>query len=286
MKLFHQRFLLFTFLSLTLSCGITGEDAVTVPAYICVPSFTFQTDSVIEGSNNEKFTDMWISDGGQIIGAVGLPSLLPVQKQGNAEVRIDAGIVLTGQDNQRAIYPLVSSYIESRNLKPGVVDTIRPVFKYVSNIDVKFVEDYDRIGSSLDIDPAFYHPGDTVLKVNDSHALRPGNFSGKVEIAATHQGVLLTSVSSFKMKGYGSPAYLEIDYNSNLPLDIGYAYTSDSLESVIQTIPSNGWRKLYINLTDELRPNKPFLIYIATYNANGIVPAVYFDNIKLLCLKD
>jgi hypothetical protein len=70
MKLFHQRFLLFTFLSLTLSCGITGEDAVTVPAYICVPSFTFQTDSVIEGSNNEKFTDMWIFDGWQIIGAL------------------------------------------------------------------------------------------------------------------------------------------------------------------------------------------------------------------------
>jgi len=267
------------------SCGMTGGDAVPVPAYIYVPSFTFQTDSISQGSSYAKFTDMWISDGGQIVGSVGLPSLLPIQKQGQTDVRIDAGIILTGHDEQRAPYPLVGAYIETRNLKPGVTDTIKPVFKYHPNIDVKFIEDYDRIGSSFKVDPISYRPGDTVIKVNDNHALRPGSFSGKVVMAPGHQKLLLTSNTIYKAPGYGAPMYLEIDYSSNLTLDIGYVLR-DTLHSVFQSVPRYEWRKVYVSYTNELKAGESFLIYIAVFNPDNITPEVYFDNIKLLGLKD
>jgi len=293
MNLFTQRVLFcITFLAIS-SCGMIGEDKVDIPAYIYVPSYTFQTDSITQGSNANYFTDMWVSDAGIIVGAVGLPSLLPIQKSGPTEVRVDAGIILTGQDNQRSSYPLISTYTVTRNLQPGVIDTIKPEFKYLPNIDVKFVEDYDRIGANLKINPSYYAAGDTVLKVNDEHALRPGSNSGQVVLASSHQIMQLISSSEYELPGYGAPVYLEIDYNSNLPLDIGYYYNDPTTgaspaNSVIQTYASNGWRKLYINLTNEVSARKTgttFIIYIGIYNVDNITPAVYIDNVKLLCLK-
>jgi hypothetical protein len=293
MNLFTQRVLFFAALLGLSSCGMIGEEAVSLPAYICVPSYTFETDSMIQGSNHNNFSDMWISDAGIIVGAVGLPSLLPIQKQGPTEVRVDAGILLTGQDHQRSSYPLIATYIETRDLKPGVIDTFRPVFKYLPNLDVKFVEDYDRIGASLKINPSYYQTGDTILKVNDEHALRPGSYSGKVVLASSHQIMQLISSAEYEFVGSGSPVYLEIDYNSNLPLDIGYYYNdpitgASPAQSVIQTYASNGWRKLYIDLTSEVATKKAkttFIIYIGIYNIDNIAPAVYIDNVKLLCLK-
>lgn len=293
MSVFNKPFLLFFALLAVSSCGIVGQDAVTVPAYISVPYYTFQTDSLKEGSNYEKFSDMWISDGGLIVGAVGLPSLIPIQKHGLTEVRVDAGIIITGQDNQRASYPLIATHIENRELRPGVIDTFYPKFKYLPNIDVKFVEDYDRIGSSFKINPSYYVPGDSILKVNDQNALRPGRYSGKIQLDPSHQIMQLITNSEFQLPGYGSPVYLEIDYSSNLPLDIGYYYNdpltgASPAQSVVQTFASNGWRKLYINLTNEIsvrRVGTTYIIYIGIYNIENVVPSVYIDNIKLLCLK-
>jgi hypothetical protein len=225
---------------------------------------------------------------------VGLPSLLPVQKQGSTKITVDAGVIISGQDNQRTPYPLVQSYIEIRDLKPGVIDTIVPVFKYLPNISAKFIEDYDRIGRSFKIYETFYVPGDTIRPVNDDHTLRPGNFSGKVELAPSNQKMLLITNDEYELPGGGSPVYLEIDYNSNLPLDIGYYYqdpltgANPQPQSVVQTYASNGWKKLYINLTNETAPRRDgtkYKIYIGIFNENNIAPSIYIDNIKLLCLK-
>jgi hypothetical protein len=274
------------------ACGMIGEDAVTIPSYIYIPGYSFVTDSMQQGSNHNRFTDMWVSDDGRMVGAAGLPTLLPILKSGNTKVRLDAGIIVSGQDNKRTAYPLVASYVETRSLKPGVTDTIIPQFRYLPNLDAKFIEDYDRLGTSLIINPTYYLPGDTVIRVNDNNALRPGNFSGKVQMAPEHVQLQLLSSTEYELPGYGSPVYLEIDINSNLPIDIGYYYDSgsgtSSLQSVLQTFPTNGWRKLYVNLTDEVsarRAGTLFKISIAFYNIDNVVPAVYIDNVKLLCLK-
>ncbi|MES2780911.1 MAG: hypothetical protein V4651_13550 [Bacteroidota bacterium] len=285
-------------LSVLASCGMVGEDAATVPAYICVPSYTFITDTssfnqgIYQGANSEKFLDMWISDAGLLLGNVGLPSLIPIQKTGAAQIWVEAGITITGQDEKRQSYPLVSQHIETRNLKPGVIDTLYPVFKYLPNIEFKFIEDYDRPGSFLNINPSYKAAGDTVRKINDQNAWRAGKYSGKIEIDPSHQILQLIS-SEYELPRSGSPVYLEIDYKSNLPLDIGYYYQDPSLgastaNSVVQTFPNSEWKKLYINLTDEVATRKVgtlYIIYIGVYNSDNIVPDVYIDNVKLVCLK-
>lgn len=294
MNLFKNSFVFISSLLLLGSCSMVGEDAVTVPAYIYIPGYTFTTDSLNEGSNYNKFTDMWISDDGKLVGAIGLPSLLPIQKQGLTKVRVDAGIILTGQDNQRAPYPFIQSYVETRDLKPGVIDTVIPKFEYLPNIDAKFIEDYDRVGRAFKIYEGYYAPGDTIIPDNGDKALRPGSFSGRIELAPSHQTMLLITNVEYELTSGGPPVYLEIDYNSNLPLDIGYYHRDPKttegakLESVIQTFPSTGWKKLYINLTNEVAPrasDTKYMIYIGIFNQDNIVPSIYIDNVKLLCLK-
>jgi hypothetical protein len=283
------------------SCGMVGEDPVTIPAYIYIPSFTFITDTssfntdIYQGTNSQRITDMWISDAGKLIANVGLPSLIPVQKTGPTQVWVEAGIIISGQDEQRQSYPLMSQYIvPTLNLRPGEIDTIRPVFRYLPNIDFKFIEDYDRPGSFLNIQASSKLPGDSVIKVNDQNAWKPGKYSGKIQIDPNHQGVLLLS-DEYLLPRSGSPVYLEIDYKSNLTLDIGYYYQDPSgatstANSVIQTYPTNSeWKKLYVRLTDEVASRKDgtlYKVYIAVFNTdNTVVPEVYLDNVKLVCLK-
>lgn len=287
-----------TIIALLASCGMVGEDEAPIPAYICVPSYTLITDTssfnsdIYQGAPSEKFQDMWFSDAGKSIGAVKWPSLLPFQKTGAAQIWVEAGISITGQDERREAYPLISQHIEVRDFKPGVIDTIYPVFKYLPNIDFKFIEDFDRPGSFLKMNPAYKKGSDTIVRVNDSRAWKPGKFSGKIEMDPSHNILQLIS-EEYLLPRSGSPVYLEIDYKSNIPLDIGYYYQDPVLgasraNSVVETYPNTEWKKLYIKLTDEVASRKDgtlYIIYIGVYNAENVVPEVYIDNVKLVCLK-
>ncbi|MES2559017.1 MAG: hypothetical protein V4590_04720 [Bacteroidota bacterium] len=299
MTLFNKSIYVTGIISLLASCGMVGEDAVTVPAYICVPSFTFVTDTAspnsptYQGANSHKFLDMWISDAGKLIGNIGLPSLIPIQRTGPTQIWVEAGISITGQDEVRESYPLISQHIKTSDLKPGVIDTIYPVFKYLPNIEFKFIEDYDRPGSFLSIEPTEKLPGDTIIRINNEHSWRTGNVAGKVEMDNGHDAMQLIS-AEFTLPQSGSPVYLEIDYKSNLPLDIGYYYLEPGASgvspsnSVIRTFPNATWKKLYVKLTDEVATRKVgtgYVIYIALLNIDKIAAEVYIDNVKLVCLK-
>jgi hypothetical protein len=292
---FHKIVFACLFLILASSCGLVNEEEVIVPAYISVPSFTFETNpDNSQGANSQTFNDMWISDGGIVLGAIGTPALLPIQKHGATEIKIDAGISNTGQDNSRLIYPFVASYIQTKDLKPGVIDTIKPVFKYLAGTGFKFIEDFDRITRTFEFNSLYYKTGDTILAVNDKNSWRAGNFCGKVEMTADQDLIQLVTKEEYTLDGAGAPAFIEIDYKSNLPLDIGYYYidpvtaTKSSNNSVVGTYPNTEWKKLYVDLTGEItsrRAGTKYIIYIAVYNPDKIATSIYIDNIKLVYFK-
>jgi len=289
---------------LSVSCGIIGEDAAVVPAYIAIDTFYFETDDITQGSNSQDFKDMWISNKGLPLGAIGIPTLIPVQASGNTEIRIDAGVINTGQNNERINYPLMATFVETRNLIPGKIDTFTPVFKYLQNIEMAFIEDYDRVGTNFIINPTYYLPGDTVMKVADTRLGRSASNSGKVILAPQHQLLQLiaggprdaqNNYEGYALSSPGGPVFLEIDYNSNLPVDIGYYYIdpitqlTSRLNSVVQTFPTSGqWKKLYIDLTDEVaskRAGTRFIFYIGVLNFENSTPEIFLDDIKLIYLK-
>jgi hypothetical protein len=271
-----------------------NQDEVVVPAYICVPSYTFETAADnSQGANTHAINDMWITENGTLRGTIGVPSLLPIQTHGLTEIRIDAGVNNTGQTNSRVAYPFMASYYQTKDLKPGVIDTIIPVFKYVNGTGFKFIEDFDRVTRSYKFNSYYFMEGDTVLPVDDKDTLRQGDFCGKVVMPSAQTLAQLVTSEEYELPGYGAPVYLEIDYKSNLPLDIGYYYIEPNSnpsapKSVVGTYETSTWKKLYVDMSGEISVRKPgtkYIMYIGIYNIDHITPLVYIDNIKLLYFK-
>lgn len=274
------------------SCSILGEEAVKVPAYICIPSYTFKPDTTNQGSVSEGFNDMWISRNGTLLGGIGLPSLIPIQSEGETAISIDAGINVTGQNEVRVPYPLTATFTKQVVLEPGQIDTIYPEFKYVSNARFYFIDDYDRLSRTFKFNTLYSQAGDTLRPVNDGNAWLPGRYSVKVDVPATREIVQLVT-EAFQVRGAGAPVFLEIDYQSNLNLDIGYYYREpggsvSNVMSVVQTFPTNGiWKKMYIDFSDEFSTRlagTEYIFYIGFINIEKVVPDVYLDNIKLIGL--
>ncbi|MCU0440992.1 MAG: hypothetical protein MUE96_01205 [Bacteroidia bacterium] len=284
------------------SCAFLGQDEVPIPAYIYVPSYTYQTDLDLQGDTSSKFTDVWITQNGLTKGTIGYPALIPIEAAGPTSITLDAGIIRSGQNETRVNYPMIASYVETRNLTPGVVDTLRPTFTYLPGAKFAFIEDFDRSGSSFVINPSIFLQGDTVIKTSDTKSWKPGTFSGRIQIADGHQLLQLIAGgprdAGNNFEGYlldpGAPVYLEVDYNSNLPIDIGYYFIdpnsgiASQVKPVVQTFPTNGtWRKIYVDLTDEVsvqRPGTKFIIYLGLFNEQNLQEDVQIDNVKLVYL--
>lgn len=302
MVLYQKISLVALFFILAGSCGIVNEDEVFVPGYVYVPSFTYETNpDNSQGSNSQAFNDMWFSEGGTALGALGMPSLIPIQKSGPTEITIEAGISNTGQDNSRLAYPFVAAYTQVINLKPGVIDTVRPVFKYLAGTGFKFIEDYDRITRAFEfntkVDGA-YVEGDTILLVKDTtNSWSNNTYCGKIVMPSTQRRSQLITKELYELDGAGAPAFIEIDYKTNVPLDIGYYYFepnnsgggSTSVNNpVVYAYPNEKWKKLYVDLTGEVSSRKvgtKYYIYIGIDNGDFITPEVYIDNVKLVYFK-
>jgi hypothetical protein len=298
MVLFQKVLIVSAALMLAGSCGLVNEDEVVVPAYISIPSFTFVTNADnSQGANSQAFNDMWITNGGILLGSLGTPSLLPVQKSGFTDIGVDAGISNTGQDNSRLAYPFIETFIQTKDLKPGMIDTIRPVFRYSAGTGFKFIEDFDRVTRTFQFNtiPGLYDSTDTLVAVTDQHAWRPNtaDHSIKIQIPATQDVAQLITKEEYELFGAGAPAFIEIDYKSNLPLDIGYYYiepgSAASLsQTVVLTYPSETWKKLYVDLTGEIssrRAGTKYIIYIGVQNLSHLEPQIYIDNVKLVHFK-
>ncbi len=269
------------------------DNEVVVPAYIYVPSYTFQTRAEgpngNEGDSTSRFLDMWIFTKGNIEGGFGLPTLIPIQRQGLTEIGVDAGILRSGQNNERLPYPLVDRYFTTLNLQPGKVDTIIPTFKYVDGITFKMIEDFDRIGNRFEFN--IRQEGDTLIRFTGDSARNKERFSGRLILTDSSDFVRLVTVDEFNLNARVSPVYLEMDYNTDVILFVGL-FVSDASGSTVRQVPlfnafpTSGWNRVYIDLTKDITTlplDNRYKLYIQLIRSKGSpMPNVMLDNIKLI----
>ncbi len=279
------------------SCDMLQTDPVTVPAYIYVSNVSFHTinninGDTLQGDSSFRFDDVWIFDGGVALGEIGFPALIPIQKSGLTEVAFDAGVLKSGQDDQRVIYPFTERQYFNRNLTTNKVDTFYPKFKYLSTTKFGFVEGFQsKNGFQFTYNK---YPGDTILYVpvtdNTKKNIVLGATSGKIIMAPTSHSFEIESKTFNKNELQPSPGtsvYLELDYKSDVTIYIGLntSYAQKNSFSVLQTNPTTSWNKVYVCLDEDISvlPDGTTLsIYIGVINNTGIAPNVFLDNIKLL----
>jgi hypothetical protein len=286
-------FILFCLFGFITSCALLDNEEATVPAYIYVPQVKFITQPSKEGDSIHKFVDVWVSKSGLAMGTIGIPALLPIKFTDSTDITLDAGILKSGMNDERIPYPLILPYTKRMRLVPGKVDTIVPEFMYYPQAKFPIFEDFDVIGSFFELNSLYKQTGDTILRVQDKLALIPGKNSGQLVLSPTTTTYqLLASNPLNNLPGGNSPVFLELDYNTNLPLDIGYYYrepgqSAETRSSIVQLFPTNGWNKVYIALNLEIasrRVGTSFRFYIGIFNPRLEKAEIFLDNLKVVYL--
>lgn len=132
----------------------------------------------------------------------------------------------------------------------------------------------------------------TVERVNDAQTACSGYGYGRVHISADEQSKMFFIQDLLTEKDPTSYLYLEMDYWTDTPFDIGMqsqvsATSSTSVAGCVTLHPNKHWQKIYINLGRTWRYfnyNKDFRIVFTVFNLDQTDGDVRIDNVKVLSL--
>jgi hypothetical protein len=285
---------------LLLSCSSKME----TPAYIYIEDVDFyvaDSNRTKQGTASFKIPDIWVTVNGKGIGAYQLPALVPVIANGKTDLIIEAGFKMNGQSDLRPKHPLFTLYKETVNLTKGKIDTIFPVFTYLSYVVFPFKEDFESAGLNF-----YAIEGSAKLeKTNDPQLLfcyknEPNNFSGIITLPysdSIYFFEIQTNTHLFFNSNSVMDCIAELNYFFDANVEIGmYCYFPPNSSFRTQQIPianivgrkeNNDWNKIYVNLTDEMRNATlngmtHFDIYMKCGIHRDSTARFLFDNIKVV----
>lgn len=259
-----------------------------VPTYIDIPAVSVvATDQ--EGGNTSKITDAWVTIDERSVGVWELPARIPVIGDGPHSISVTAGVKRNGAFDDRLRYPYYTIWRSTVQLKAASSATVEPVVRYEAS--TIWSERFNLAGSQL---LANSQSDTTLLLISPSSrpdAVLDGTQVGGFVLDAEHDFVALETDQDFPA-AYG-PAYLELDYSTDINLTIGLTYVEDGstrYEPWVILVPtvavgSIGWNKVYVDLTDYF--NRTGIsgrdIYIGAQLSGGRTSAAaYFDNLKIV----
>ena len=254
------------------------EDAVGIPAYIKIENIYLG-----ENDSNSTITDAWVYVNGQLQGVYELPAKFPVLEEGNANIKVYAGIKNNGIASDRVIYPFYSSDTTNKVLTINASTEIYPTVNIKENIDGQF-DDFDN-GYSFNSDTCFQ-----VLSGGPYGKYGSLSLSDSDSILITEINYQDFPLSFENVPQQGSPTYLELDYKSNTTFLVGMyinSTNSPTLEKGLLWInPKEDWNKIYIDLTQtvsEAIGAETFSIFIKMQRDSNLDEnKLDFDNIRII----
>ena len=254
------------------------EDAVGIPAYIKIENIYLG-----ENDSNSTITDAWVYVNGQLQGVYELPAKFPVLEEGNANIKVYAGIKNNGIASDRVIYPFYSSDTTNKVLTINASTEIYPTVNIKENIDGQF-DDFDN-GYSFNSDTCFQ-----VLSGGPYGKYGSLSLSDSDSILITEINYQDFPLSFDNVPQQGSPTYMELDYKNNTSFLVGMYINfpnSPTLEKGLLWInPKEDWNKIYIDLTQtvsEAIGAETFSIFVKMQRDTNLDEnKLYFDNIRII----
>jgi hypothetical protein len=279
-----KNYILLIFVGIIFSTCSKEKFEAKVPTYITINNIGFSTNYATEGSASENITDAWVFVNDDLMGVYELPATFPVLVEGNAEIKVYAGIKDNGIAASRARYLMYDPYVENISLVAGETIEVKPSVKYNSGITFKWLEDFENASLSF-----LYHPlSDTIFFKNTSKA-KEGTFSGKAYLESNMNFFEATSVAFNNIPRSLTPVYLELDFKTNEPILVGI-YHDNVQYGVVRLNTTTEWKKIYINLTDVVSARQSataIKIFFGIQESTSSPfltnnPEIQLDNIKLL----
>jgi hypothetical protein len=254
------------------------------PTYISIDEIVLTTNYAVQGSASSNITDAWVFINDDLVGVYELPATFPVLKEGNAEVKIYAGIKDNGIAASRARYLLYDPHVEQLNLVPGETIMMAPSVTYSSGVNFAWLEDFENASLSF-----LYHQLSDTIVFKQSSGVKEGSFSGKVFLDANMDFFEATSIAFTTIPKDGSKVYLELDFKTNEPVLLG-VYHDNNQYGYVNLSVTEEWTKIYINLTSVVTAvanSSEIKIFMGVENslANPFItanPEIHLDNIKLV----
>jgi hypothetical protein len=279
-------FAILTVLCLFLGCSKTN---VQIPSYIEIDNY-FTKVTIDRGTNNQNFTDVLVYANGTSYGTYPLGSKIPVLTSGPTSFIIRGVIRVNGLDILRTDYEEMKGCDTVITVSPGKVTHVIPVFEYFPNAKFPWMATFDTAPDSGNYGPTLilsnsghpetaitYTPGFSGKNTDRCLALRP-NDTTSASVQTNTPIVLLAG---------GVGAYMELNYQSNVIIHIFISTSSSgaNLTDCGGIYPSATWKKMYLNLTEEissLQSTTGYYIYLAAgYDGNSNDQAL-IDNIKIV----
>lgn len=285
-----MRFLYCLFLIVAFTgCNIINPDEKD-PVFLVVPDFTFTT-TPSQGTDSEKFTELWIYANDNIVSVTDVPAVVPVIAEGPTEMMIMAGIKNNGIGTTRIFYPMVEPYRFVIDPANGVTDTIRPAFTYRSNVEI---EQADFDNSVPGFVPMNANEGEFSI-VNDPSIAFEGNRCGLIRLDANEVYAYFKNEENFSLEP-GNTIFLELNYSCNQRFAVGLISTTQGGEQkknavlIVNSTTSDAivpeWNKIYVDLGLVVQQNPAaqfFEVYFEMSAESAVRPlSLYLDNIKLV----
>jgi len=257
------------------------------PAYLYIPSFTFQA-YLNQGTSSEEITEVWVYANDKSLGVYDLPAKIPILDLGTSNIRIFAGIKNNGISNSRIRYPFYAPFDTTLAISSFQIDTIVPNFSYYNFAVIN--EKTFESGNFLTQTGA---NNGTFSTTNNNLQVFEGSRSGLGHLDA---GMSLLYFKDDENLTYasGDNVFLEMNYSSNNTFSVGFITTTGGISAknmaLIINPTSSGdgltpvWKKIYIDFGYILQqnPNAQFHEwYIEAVPSNSSVPVnIFLDNLK------
>ncbi len=288
-------------ITLLLTLGLSSCDEFKngqeIPSYIYVegfnleenPDFTFSQSSDLL---TEDIRDVWVYVDNEYIGAYPIPCSIPILKEGKHKIDLRPGIIYNGMNNMREIYSFYTTHIDTLDLVPGqeIVLDKKDIMYNSEKAVMPFKETFESYFVNFrQADVILEEPLTMTVIRNDS--VEYGSNCGAIYFEEGGYNKYISVDSIFCNNSLG--LILEIDYNSNIPFEIGLYGKNSSASankyiSAVRLTPTknNKWQKSYIILTkawDILEYPSIFYIYLEAFNPDNTKNSfVHVDNIKVL----
>ncbi|MGB0929707.1 MAG: hypothetical protein ACPGVB_02955 [Chitinophagales bacterium] len=262
------------------SCNTTELN----PAYIYIEEVKVAS-TFSQGANTHKITTIWAFVDNQPLGVFELPALIPILKEGQEVLVLQAGINNNGVSADRVVYPFYKEISMTLDFQPLETDTIIPTFEYTDSANFAFVSDFDAFGN--------FFEGDIGTTSTASEVLT-GSSSGKIQLMGNNDNFIFKNNNTHELPVNNQEAvYLEVDYKCTHPFEIFIEASNnaggDPIGSFLLFIAAReDWNKIYIDLTNtiaalKLQNRDRFRIIFDGNITDGESSGTFFwDNIKLI----
>ena len=284
--------------------GCSKKHEAPAPTYLALPSLELKTDLPSEGTASNAITTAWIFDGNEGLGVYELPATFPAAlAEGGHDFIIYPGVNLNGIQSVRAIYDAFQPIRVSREIKnPGTLDTIQfsineRTTEYNPNYQINIVENFEQSGlnfqgtSRSDTTMTKSKDPDSIFSYQPPNANEPEENSavGFFEVSSDRPEGSFTSVTTYSLPRGLQNLYLELNYRTTVPLEIGLGAilpNGPQRAPSVELFPQKEWNKLHLDLITEyqgFQNASGFKVFLRARLPEGTTTGrVFLDNIKLI----